>query len=239
MKRLAMTFGFAAGLLAMAPGISDAQGQGQSESMPLPLKVVKTHVVNSRGERVRLRGVNAPGLAWSNDGEGRLVIKTIEVAIRDWHVNIVRLPLSQDRWSGKEPHQKDGGKAYRALVHQAVDLCASHRGYIILDLHETDFGELGHHLGFHCMPDRNSLAFWKDVAHTYKNHPAVIFDLFNEPPGVKWEVWRDGGRVTETSKDGSKHEYEAVGMQALLDTVRGTGARNVVIVGGLDYAANL
>jgi hypothetical protein len=231
-----------AGLGEVMAGTSEAgagQGPQAHGPRPLPLKVVKTHVVNSRGQRVRLRGVNAPGLSWSNDGERHQVIKTMEVALRDWHANIVRLPLSQDRWFGKAPHQKDGGKSYRAIVHEAVELCASHGAYVILDLHETDVGQWGHHLGFHRMPDRNSIDFWKSLAHAYRDHPAVIFDLFNEPHDVPWAVWQHGGKVTETFKDKSRHEYEAVGMQALLDTVRATGARNVVIVGGLGYASDL
>ncbi|OWK41850.1 glycoside hydrolase family 5 protein [Fimbriiglobus ruber] len=224
----------------VCPGeVMAGPGQKAGSQMPLPLKVDKTHVVNSRGERVRLRGVNAPDLAWSSDGEGHRVIKAMEVALNDWHANIIRLPLSLDRWFGKAPHQKDGGKSYRVVVHQAVELCASHRSYIILDLHETHVGEWGKNLGYHCMPDRTSLDFWKEVAETYKNHPAVIFDLFNEPNHVSWEVWQHGGKVNETLKDKSEHEYETAGMQAMLDTVRATGAKNVVIVGGLNFASDL
>ena len=206
--------------------------------MPLPLKVVKTHVVNSRGERVRLRGVNAACLEWSSNGEGH-ILKTVDVAIRDWHVNHIRLPLAQDRWFGKAPEQKDEGRAYRALVKQVVDACASQGVYVVLDLHWSDGGEWGQHIGQHVMPDRNSVAFWKEVAAVYKDHPAVIFDLYNEPHDVCWDVWQHGGKVTEKGKGGQKREFEAVGMQAMLDTVRATGAKNVVIVGGLDWAYDL
>jgi TolB protein len=125
MKRLSIAVGFAAGLLATQPVIGKAQAQGQSSSMPLPLKVDGTHIVKSRSDRVRLRGVNTAALEWSSNGEGR-ILKTVEVAIRDWHVNHVRLPLAQDRWFGKATEPKDEGKAYRALVKQAVELCAAH-----------------------------------------------------------------------------------------------------------------
>jgi hypothetical protein len=249
MKRSFSAIGLAAWLSAIAiPEIGaemgtasdlvSVQDQGQAPAMPLPLKVVGTHVVNSRGERVRLRGVNAAGMEWSSNGEGH-ILETVTVAIRDWHVNHIRLPLAQDRWYGKAPEQKGGGEAYRALVKQVVDRCASRGCYVILDLHWSDLGEWGRDIGQHPLPDRNSLAFWKEVARDYKDHPAILFDLYNEPFRVSWDAWRDGGRVTEQQKGGRKQEFEAVGMQAMLDTVRATGAKNVVIVGGLDWSYDM
>ena len=53
----------------------------------------------------------------SSDGEGN-ILQTVETAIRDWHVNHIRLPLAQDRWFGKASEQKDDGTAYRALVRE-------------------------------------------------------------------------------------------------------------------------
>jgi aryl-phospho-beta-D-glucosidase BglC (GH1 family) len=224
--------------LAVAVALT-AVGSNLRAEPPLPLKVVKTDVVNSRGERVRLRGVNTAALEWSSNGEGH-ILDTVKVAVRDWHVNHIRLPVAQDRWFGKAPEQKDGGTVYRALVKQVIDHCAAHGCYVILDLHWSDAGEWGKEIGQHKMPDRHSVDFWKDVAATYKQHPAVIFDLYNEPHDVSWDVWHDGGKVTEKDRKASKiTEYQAVGMKTLFDTVRATGAKNVVIVGGLDWSYNL
>jgi mannobiose 2-epimerase len=201
--------------------------------------VVGTQVRNSRNERVRLHGVNAASLEWSSNGEGR-ILTTVRTALEEWHVNIIRLPLAQDHWFGKTPEQKDGGKGYRALVQQVVDLCTARGCYVVLDLHWSDAGEWGKHLGQHVMPDQGSLLFWKDCAQAYKNHPAVIFDLYNEPHRVSWDIWRSGGTVTEKNqRTGASKTYEAVGMQTLLDAVRDTGAKNVVLAGGLDWAYDL
>jgi aryl-phospho-beta-D-glucosidase BglC (GH1 family) len=209
--------------------------------MPLPLKVVGTKVLNSRGEPVRLCGVNCASMEWTSNGEGH-ILQTVNTAIRDWHVNHVRLPLAQDRWFGKAPEQKDEGKAYRALVKQVVDLCASQGVYIILDLHWSDTGQWGKNIGQHSMPDENSLAFWRDMAPVYANHPAVIYDLYNEPHDVTWDIWLGGGKVTDrpnNRRGGPPQSYEAVGMQKLLSTVRTAGAKNVIIAGGLDWAYDL
>jgi hypothetical protein len=73
----------------------------------------------------------------------------------------------------------------------------------------------------------------------FKNHPAVVFDLYNEPHDVSWDVWLNGGKIIDRAggrRGGPPKTFEAVGMQVLLDTVRATGAKNVVVAGGLDWA---
>ena len=206
--------------------------------MPLALKAVGTQIFNSHNEPVLLRGVNAASLEWTSNGEGH-ILQSVNTAIKDWHVNIIRLPLAQDRWFGKGPEQKDEGVAYRALVKAVVDTCATQACYIVLDLHWSDCGEWGTNIAQHSMPDQNSVAFWKECAAAYRNHPAVIFDLYNEPHDVTWDIWLKGGKVTDkpnNRRGGPPRTYEAVGLQQLLDTVRATGAKNLVIAGGLDWA---
>src|SRR5580698_6479787 len=104
-------------IVQAALGVALAEGARSSE--PLPLKVKQTQIVNSRDEPIRLRGVNAACLEWTSDGEGH-ILDTVKTAINDWHVNVIRLPLAQDRWFGKAPEQKDDGTAYRAIVETVV-----------------------------------------------------------------------------------------------------------------------
>jgi endoglucanase len=150
------------------------------------------------------------------------------------------LPVTQKWWFGRGASQKDGGEAYRKLVDDVVTLIANRGKYVLLDLHQ--FGA----------PRQEHAEFWADAATKYKNHPAVLFDLFNEPHGMSWEVWRNGGEVQEKKKPGEEDAFlspeekakiaetrRSIGMQRLLDTVRETGALNVVLVGGLDYAYDL
>lgn len=218
--------------LALAAFLPAATGLASS---PLPLKVVGTQLLDSEGRRVQLRGVNCAGLEWSGDGDGH-ILKTIEVAVEAWRANLIRLPLSQDRWFGKAPEQHDGGAAYRALVRQVVDLCAASNAYVILDLHWSDAGEWGRNIGQHKLPDHNSVLFWKDLAKSYCNDSNVLFDLYNEPNDINWDQWFKGGPLTETN--GSTHAtltYESVGLPALAAAIRSTGAKNVIVAGGINW----
>ena len=199
---------------------------------PAPLHVVGNLLQTNTGQTVRLQGVNVASMIWSNDGEG-LVLQSAHVAIEQWKSNFIRMGVAQDRWFGRAPGQSDGGVAYRALADSMVSYIASKNCYVLLDLHWSDGGVWGANIDQHKMPDANSTIFWADAARHFANHPAVIFDLYNEPHDISWSVWRDGGMVNDTN------EYAAPGMQTLLDTVRAAGARNVVAIGGNGWATDL
>lgn len=194
------------------------------------------HVEGNRliedGQVVRLQGVNVPSLAWSNDGEN--VFRSVRVALEDWKANCIRLPVCEDRWFGKADGQKDKGTAYRQSIQEVTDFVTNRKGYVILDLHWSDAGQWGKNLGQHAMPDDNSVTFWHDVARRYRGEPHILFGLYNEPHDVDWKTWRDGGQVTE--KDAS---YHSPGMQALVDEIRKQNAKNVLVIGGLDWAYDL
>lgn len=205
---------------------------------PSELHVVGNKILAKDGHQVVLRGVNIDSLQWNPRGER--ILRNSIVAIEDWKANILRLPVKEEYWFGRETGQTDGGKAYRELVDAAVNIAANRGAYLLLDLHRFR------------APNNSAIEFWKDAATRYKNHPAVIFELFNEPHGTSWEIWRDGGFVEDkdaaadedaflTPEEKAKNAkgFHAVGIQALVDTVRATGAKNIVVTGGLDWAYDL
>lgn len=163
-------------------------------------------VVKSTGAPIRLVGVNIPSLGWGN---GEYLSESVDAAYWEWRANIIRLPISQSHWLG--PNQV----TYREIVDDVIQQISDYSMYVIFDLHE-----------FH-KPTNTNLTFWLDAADRYKNNPAVLFGLFNEPNNLGgWDAWLNG-------------TTNQPGMQDLLDTVRSTGANNIVLVGGSDYAYDL
>ena len=205
---------------------------------PAEIFVVGNKLQDKAGREVWLQGVNVASMEWTEKGEH--VLSSVVVALEKWNANVIRLPVKDQYWFGKAESQTDGGEAYRALVDAAVKYTANRGAYLVLDLHN------------YRAPRPEHIEFWADAATRYKNHPAVLFDLINEPHGTTWEVWRNGGYVqerkagadednflSEEDKVQAKLGFRSPGMQRMLEVVRETGARNVIVAGGLDYAYDL
>ena len=190
----------------------------KTETLPQTLHVEGNRIYNEDGEEVRLVGACVPSLEWGK-GENTLE-KTVAMVLDNWNGNIIRLPLSQESWYGRYWYTEDDGDAYRRRVDRIVNMVAARGKYILLDLHEYK------------IPDENSVNFWKEVSSMYGNHPAVLFDILNEPYGVTWQQWKYGGPVI--SQKGKS--IISPGMQGLVDVIRKNGAKNIIVAGGLDYA---
>ena len=168
-----------------------------------------------------LRGVNIPSMEWTAQGDNMLA--SLDYMINVWGCNLLRIPLAQDRWYGYGPEQSDAGVAYKRLVEAIVKNGDEKGAYIWLDLHWSNGNIWGQYIGQHQMPDEKSIKFWQDVATTYKNHPAVLFGLYNEPHGIGWDMWLNGGEYTEHYDRGGEAgdlTYRAVGHQELYEKIR-------------------
>lgn len=208
----------------------------KKEKWPAELKVVGNKVIDANGKEVWLQGVNVVGL--ESLPFGSQMMKSTQVAVDEWGSNCIRLTVKEEFWFGTSIHQKDGGEAYRKLIDNIITYTANRGAYVVLDLHH-----------FRAPRDRD-IRFWTAAAKVYANHPAVLFDLFNEPHDISWEIWRNGGWVGKrggvdesaflSDEEKKKNQgFESCGMQKLVEVVRSTGAKNIVIAGGCHWANDL
>jgi endoglucanase len=206
--------------------------------------VVGNLIKNSSGQTVLLHGLDRPSLEWSCTGESvnntgsGIPASDFATMKTAWNADAVRIPVSEDRWL---PGTADSCSTYQATVESAVSEVLAQGMIAIVDLHWSDQGNSSNASGQQCMPDANSTTFWQQIASHYKGNPNVWFELYNEPyPSGGWSVWENGGSVTCSALVGGKTAtWNAPGMQSLVNTVRATGATNIVIAGGLAYSSNL
>jgi hypothetical protein len=196
--------------------------------------VVGNTIKDANGQAVLIHGVNRPSMEWScngasvTNGPGPIPASDFTTMRKAWNANAVRIPLDQDFWLSTAARHCS---SYQSNVAAVVQNARAAGLIVILDLHWSDKGNLANTSpGQQCMADQNSVAFWQQVANTYKSNPNVWFELYNEPHDISWNAWLNGGSVCG---------FQAVGMQALYNAVRGTGAKNIVIAGGNAWASSL
>ena len=190
------------------------------------LKTSGNQLVTGDGKSVQLQGLNICNLSIRPDEEHK-ILWSAHVALDEWHANIIRLPVLDSFWfgRGRGTATSNDADAYRAIADKVIRMAAGRGAYVLFDLHR------------YLTPDQSCVDFWKDAAPRYANNPAVLFDILNEPHDTTWDVWRNGGVVHLKGKN--PHDITGVGMQALVDAVRGTGAKNIIVAGGLSYAFDL
>jgi len=201
------------------------------------VRVAGNRLVTMAGQPVRLLGVNHSGSEYACiQGWGIFDGPTDSAsvsAISAWHATAVRIPLNEDCWLGiNGVPTAYGGVAYQQAIAAYVKTITQAGLVAILDLHWNAPGST-RSTGQEPMADRDHAPdFWRSVASAFKDNAAVVFDLYNEPHDISWQCWRDGGTCAGVS-------YPVAGMQDLVNAVRGTGATNVILVGGLAWANDL
>lgn len=206
-------------------------------------QVVGNVIEDGNGQPWFAHGVDRPSLEWACAGQhadgGPAGIPASDfLAMASWHANTVRLALNQDYWlssMGTPVAAAESCPGYISTVRSVIASAEAAGLVVILDLHWSDAGNpLSTSVGQQCMADGDSLVFWRSVAASFESDTQVMFELYNEPHDISWPVWRDGGTLTCNGVT-----YAATGMQQMVDAVRGSGAHNVVIVGGVGWAYDL
>ncbi|HEX4115439.1 MAG TPA: cellulase family glycosylhydrolase [Solirubrobacteraceae bacterium] len=202
----------------------------------LAVSVKGNHLVNAQGQTLQLVGVNRSGSQYMCVLDAGVFDGPVDAAsiteMKSWHINTVRVPLNEDCWLGiNDVNPADSGVAYRYAIEAYVARLNAAGLYVILNVCWNAPGK-EKATGQHEMLDAShGYRLWRSLATAFKAHPAVLFDLYNEPYGLgsttneQWRCWKQGCG-------------EYAGMSKLVATVRSTGARNVILLGGLDWAAD-
>jgi endoglucanase len=219
------------------------------------LSVRGNRIIDQDGTRVRLLGFNSSGAEYAciegwgifdgpQEDRTHMSASAVERMAAWTGANTVRIPLNEQCWLGLGVKRAYGGASYQEAIHDYVHLLQNHGFVVVLDLHRSAPGQAASK-NQEQMPDRDhSLEFWRQVAAAYKDDPSVVFDAFNEPwpyadtsSPRAWQCWRDGGCELPSQNGGQT--YTAAGMNELIATIRETGARNVIAVGGVHWAEML
>src|SRR5947209_257958 len=242
-RRSAISLALATLLAVVGVFVPDAGTQAAGVSMS-GLHVVGNQIENGSGQAVRLLGVDRSGTEYAciqgwGIFDGPSDAASVQ-AMAAWHVNAVRVPLNEDCWLGiNGVPAADSGTNYQQAITTYVNLLNANGMAAILDLHWNAPGS-SQATSQQPMPDQDHApAFWQSVATAFKGNSSVLFDLYNEPypdnnsdTSAAWSCLKNGGTCSGVS-------YQAAGMQELVTTIRNTGATNIILVGGVQYANGL
>ncbi len=159
------------------------------------------------------RGVARPSMEWDVAG-WNMTPWDMDRIKNGWKANILRVGLNQAYYM-----QAMYAGIYPKEVARVVRWAEAAGMDVILDLHWVDGGHPSTTQGYMASVASGSDLFWKAIGTAYGSDPHVMFELYNEPT-VQWSDW--------------KTNY-----QALYDAVRSTAPKNIVIIGGIDWAYDL
>jgi endoglucanase len=207
------------------------------------LHVSGNRIVNAGNQAVTLVGVNRADTA-NMCLHGRLNVAPVDLAsvqaIASWHVTVVRVPLNEDCWLGVPGLPAATGLPYRTAIIDYVQLLNQQGIAVILSDTQLHLDSKGKSV-LQDMPDSTKTPrFWTSVASAFIGNDSVMFGLWGEPiPGTvadttaAWTCLRDGGNCPGLPVTGGGPAYRVAGMQQLVNTVRATGATNILLIPGV------
>ncbi|MHB8718420.1 MAG: cellulase family glycosylhydrolase [Candidatus Dormibacteria bacterium] len=223
----------------------------------LAVRVVGNTLVDAGGTPIRIVGVNRiAGFCTRPAPFSSIIYGPSDSASVDqmasWNINVVRLTLNEDCWLGiNGAPAAFSGSVYRNAIVAYVNLLHSRGIFAIIDLHGDAPGTTLSVTGQAMADEDHAPAYWTSVATTFAHDPATVFEPYNEPHITTsnalttnpWDCWLNGCTITQLVP--GEHQapvplqWSSAGMQQLVDTIRATGAANVITLSGLSLASDL
>lgn len=220
-----------------------------SHSLP-PLRTSGNRIINSTtGAPILLRGVNRSGLEYSDPDEqgflsgGSISRAEIYCITQQWHANIIRLPFNQD-WVLRGRAGRTA-EEYQQALDQVIFWASMFGAYTLLDLQWLDVERVyGGNRNFVApLPNMQSIELWSTLARRYKDEPAVLYDLFNEPhdrlPDDPYPLNKPDGTTYPASQMRVTMNEWQPWARALTQAIRNENPDALIFIGGTNWAYDL
>lgn len=141
------------------------------------LKVLGSHLTDSNGNIVQLKGVSTHGIAWFPDYINSQCFKQLH---EEFGINVIRLAMYTSEYNG---YCTGGDKNYlKSLVDNGVKYATENNMYVIIDWHILSDGNPNTYL-------EEAKAFFNEMSSKYASYTNVIYEICNEPNGGT--TWND------------------------------------------------
>lgn len=170
------------------------------------LQVKGTQLCNENGDPVVLHGMSTHGMQWYSQYASSGAIRTTA----SYGANLFRVAM----YTGEGGYLSNPKDMEQKTI-QAVDAAIANDMYVILDWHVLSDGNPKDHL-------KEAKAFFTAMAKRYKDEPAVLYEICNEPNGnVSW-----------------KNDVKPYA-QELVKAIRGAGSDGVILIGSPTWSQDI
>ena len=204
---------------------------------------------------IALRGLNRSGLEYAEPGPGGFLEAAsisqseIDLIVRNWGANLLRVPFNQD-WA-LTGRGSLSAKAYLEALDRIIFWASRAGAYTLLDLHWLDAditrgsNSDGSYNRVPALPNAGSIEVWEVLADRYRNEPAVLFDIFNEPhtpirgDAASYESIDDEGHLVPLKGRSVTMRTWHPWARRLVRAIRKRHPRSLIFVPGVEWAYDL
>ena len=204
---------------------------------------------------IHLRGINRSGLEYAEPGQNGFLEAAaisqseIDRIVGGWGANLLRIPFNQD-WA-LNGRGSFSAEAYLDALDRIVSWASRAGAYTLLDLHWLDAditrgsNSDGSFNRVPALPNAGSIEVWERLAERYRNEPAVLFDIFNEPHSpirgdtASYDSIDDEGHLAPLKGRSVTMRVWQAWARRLVRAIRGSHPRSLIFVPGIDWAYDL